>query len=103
MNALYHAVEKDEGLKKKIKMIGIGVGNNPSEVEVFRRTHKILFPLFSDYDFVAYMALGKVKTPYFIGVKINADGTHEVVYSKQGSFGKVDKFLRLIRKSSGLK
>ena len=103
MDVLYNIIEKNRELKDKIKMIGIGAGNNDAEVEIYRQTYKVPFPLFADDDFSAHKLLGQIKTPYFIGVKINDDGSHEVFYSKLGAFKKAEKFLRSMIKLSGLK
>jgi thiol-disulfide isomerase/thioredoxin len=103
VNRLYREIESNENLKGKIKLIGIGVGNSFFEIEVFREQYKILFPLFADEDFSIHKSLGEVRTPYFIGVKINDDGTHKVFYSKLGGFDKAEVFLQLMLKLSGLK
>jgi len=80
----------------------IGAGNSPFEVDVFRKTYSISFPLFPDSDFSLYEALGKVRTPFFIVVKVDKDGSHKVIYSKGGGFGEPTAFLDLILKESGL-
>ena len=103
MDDLYEKIEKDQKLKKKIKLIGIGAGNNEAEVKVYRDTYKVAFPLFTDDDFAIHKALGQVKTPYFIGVRINDDGSHTVFYSKLGAFKKPDEFLQSMIKLSGMK
>jgi hypothetical protein len=103
VNQLHGIVNKNEDLKDKIKLIGIGAGNSAFETEIFRLTNKVPFPLFPDDDFSIHNALGKAKTPYFIGVKINGDRTNEVFYSKQGPFGEADEFLQKVLKLSGLK
>ena len=101
VNELYRLIESDSKIKGRIKLIGIGVGNTPFEVDVFRKKYEVPFPLFSDKDFSIHKSLGEVRTPYFIGVKIKGDGTHEVFYSLLGGFKKPDDFLDLLLKSSG--
>lgn len=103
MNDLYQMIEKNPKSKDRVKLIGIGAGNSPFEVEVFRKNYKIPFPLFADGNYSIHTSLGEVRTPYFIGVKIKGDGKHEVFYSKLGGFKKVNKFLELMLKLSGLK
>ena len=102
VNELYNAVENNPDLKGKIKIIGIGAGNTPMEVDVFRKKYQIAFPLFPDVDYSIHKVCGEVRTPYFIAVKINENGTHEVIYSKLGGLQDVNKFLELIRNRSGL-
>jgi thiol-disulfide isomerase/thioredoxin len=103
INELYQRIENDPDLNTKIKMIGIGAGNSPFEVEVFKKTYKVPFPLFSDKDFVIHKACGEPRTPYFIIVKINDDRSYQIVHSQLGGFPGAEPFLELILKASGLK
>ena len=103
VNSLFSKIGSNPALKGKIKLLGIGVGNSDYEVGVFKKKYNVTFPLFSDGDFKLYKLLGEPRTPYFIGVRINPDGSHRIFYSKLGAFEGVDAFLDQIIKLSGLK
>ena len=103
INELYRLIENNTDLKNKIKIIGIGAGNSSYEVEVFRKTYNVPFPLFPDKDFTIHKACGEVRTPYFMVVKINEDGTHQIVHTQLGEYPGAESFLDLVLKASGLK
>lgn len=103
VNELYRIIDQDKEYKGKIKLIGIGAGNSPFEVDTFRNAYSIPFPLFPDMDFSLHNALGKTRTPCFIVIRIGKDGTHKIVYSKVGSFGDPGSFLQLFAKPAGMK
>jgi len=103
INELYQLIENTMELKNKIKMFGIGAGNTPFEVEVYKKTYKVPFPLFPDKDFVVHKAYGEPRTPYFIVVKINDDRSYQIVHTQLGEFPGAEKFLELMLKASGLK
>ena len=102
-NRLYNIIESDPALKGKIKVIGIGTGNSSFEVDVFRNQYSVPFPLIADEDYSVHKSFGEVRTPYFLGIKINEDGTHRVFYSKLGEFTGAEPFLTLMIQLSGLK
>ena len=102
INELYSLIENDPDLKKKVKLIGIGAGNTPFEVGVYKKTYAVPFPLFPDQDFTIHKACGEVRTPYFIVVKINDDGSHLIVHSQLGEYPGAKAFLELVLKSSDL-
>ncbi len=102
MDELYHLIESNPDLRDKIKLIGIGAGNSRYEIDVFKKTFHTPFPLFPDSEFAIHQALGDVRSPYFIAIKINQDGTHEVVHSELDSFKEAREFLELILGASGL-
>lgn len=101
VNQLYEKIENTPSLKAKIKMIGIGAGNTPFEVDVFRKKYQVPFPLFSDADYAAHKAIKEVRTPYFLGVRLDTGGTDRVIFARVGGLGGVDHFLDLILKQSG--
>ena len=102
VNKLYRTIQKRNDLKDKIRIIGIGTGNTAFEVGFFQKKYEVPFPLFSDENLSIHQILGEVRTPYFIGVKINRDGSDKVFYSRLGQFKDVNSFLKRIVELSGL-
>ena len=103
VNRLYNIIENDPKLKDKIKIIGIGTGNSSFEVDVFRSKYSVPFPLIADEDYSVHKSFGEVRTPYFLGININEDGTHRVFYSKAGEFTGAEPFLEQMLQLSGLR
>ena len=103
VNELYRLIENNPDIKNKIKLIGIGAGNSSYEVDVFKKTYTVPFPLFPDKDFTIHKACGEVRTPYFMVVRINEDGTHQIVHNQLGNYPGAEPFLELVLKASGLK
>jgi peroxiredoxin len=103
INELYRTIENDPQLKGKIKLIGIGAGNTTFEVDVYKKTYQVPFPLLPDEDFTLHKALGETRTPYFIVVKLEKGAPPRVVYSELAGFKAVDSFLQTIKQSAGLK
>jgi hypothetical protein len=102
VNELFQSIQKRSDLKDKIKLIGIGAGNTPFEVEFFRKKYQVPFPLFPDQDLTIHKVLGEVRTPYFIGVRINDDGSNKVFYSKLGAFKNAREFMSTMVHLSGI-
>jgi thiol-disulfide isomerase/thioredoxin len=103
INRLYRLIEANAALKDKIKVIGIGAGNSSFEVAVYKKKYRVPFPLFPDDDFSIHKRFGEVRTPYFLGVAINDDGTHRIFHSQLGKFQGAGSFLELLLQASGLK
>lgn len=101
VNSLYSKIQKAP-LKDRIKIIGIGTGNTDFEVEHFRKTYGVPFPLFSDNDFSIHKKIGEVRTPYFFIVRINPDGTHRILTSHSGPIENLDEFLNTALQSAGV-
>jgi len=103
INELYDLIQKNPDLRDRIKMIGIGAGNSAFEIETFKKTFSVSFPLFPDPDYVIHQACGEVRTPYFIGVKIQRDKSHWIFLSQQGGFPGAQSFLEQILRESEMR
>ncbi len=88
VNALYRLIERTPRLKSKVKLIGIGVGNSPFEVEVFRKKYNVSFPLLPDRKIAIGKAIsGPIKTPTFIAVRPDGRKSLHVYVTHVGKIG----------------
>ncbi len=104
VNAMYQRVAADPKMSGRIRFIGIGAGNSPFEVDFYKDTYQVPFPLFADRDFVIHKQLKEVGTPHFIGLRI-APGIPEgytVFYSKSGEVGDPVAFIDRLVALSGI-
>jgi len=102
MAKLYRQIENNPDLKNKIKLIGIGAGNTPTEIEFFKQTHNIPFPIFPDEDLTIHNSLGEVRIPSFIAIRMEKDGSHKIVHTHLGGLGDTTLFLALMVEAYGM-
>ena len=98
VNQLYQAIQASETLRGEVKMIGIGVGNSPFEVDHFRKHYQIEFPLFPDENFVVHKAMGEVRTPFFIIATLGTEDQGRILWT---GIGKLDPLNTFINRLSG--
>lgn len=100
VNTLFNLIQNDEAIKSRVKLIGIGAGNSPFEVNFFKEKYTIEFPLFSDPDFSIHEKIGAVRTPHFFGLNLKKDGTFTVFYSESGEIADPEAFLKTLLEKS---
>jgi peroxiredoxin len=103
MRKLYRQIESNPDLKNRTKLIAIGAGNTPTELEVFKQTNNIPFPLFPDEDLAIHNSLGEVRVPTFIAVRMEKDGSHKIVHTHLGELGDPELLLSLMLEAYGIK
>lgn len=97
VNQLSRLITQDSTLSRQVKIIAIGAGNTDYEVEFYRKTYNVPFPLFADGEFNIHRQLGEVRTPYFYVLTPGRDQTLKIVYSKAGGFKSAQLFLDSIK------
>jgi len=99
-NEVFELVEKDPMMGDRVKWMGVGVGNNPTEVASFRQMKNVPFPIVPDIDFELYEAIGGpggVRTPFTLLVRRDEKGRGIVVDSHMGYRHKKEEILEGIR------
>jgi thiol-disulfide isomerase/thioredoxin len=97
VNELYALIVKQAGLHRRLKLIGVGIGNSKYGVDFYRETYGVKFPLFPDGKFKIHKQLSETRTPHFFVLKPAGSGQVEVVYDLVGGFTSPEKFLETVR------
>lgn len=100
VNKLYEAMNDISRPDLKVKIIGLGAKNSEFEVDHFRKTFQVNFPLFPDPELFLYNTLKGKGTPFFIGCKKNGDNSFTVVLRQAGGFHQSEDFLHELLKKS---
>jgi peroxiredoxin len=91
MDALYHLVQ-DRGLGHRIKFVGIGVGDTPLEVAMFKDKLHVPFPVFPDRQAVIARQYGDIRVPSVVAL-VHRDGRFEVIHRSIGLPEHPEEFL----------
>ena len=98
VNDLYALITAEAGLHRRLRLIGVGIGNSAYEVDFYRETYGVKFPLFPDGKFIIHKQLGETRTPHFFVLKPGGDGQVDVVDDLVGGFASPEKFLETVRR-----
>ncbi len=102
-NQFFAAIEKNKAARDRIRMIGIGVGNSPYEVGIFKEKYSPPFPLFDDRNSAVVNAFSGIVTPYYFILRLEEGKAFEVLYSKGGGYTDAEEFLGMIMDLTGIK
>ena len=101
VNALFETMYDFSKPEFSVKLIGLGANNSAFEVDHFRNTYGVRFPLFPDQDMSMYNALGGKGTPGFIACKKEADSSCTIIHRQSGGFHQPDEFFKELLNKSG--
>lgn len=97
VNQLYDMIQKTPDLRDNVRIVGIGAGNTPYEVDVFKNKFNVLFPLIADDHFSIQKALSHdIKTPTFLIARLSNDGNLKMVLTKVGEIKDAGEFLKTL-------
>ena len=99
VNELHRMIEKDTSLRKDLKLVGIGIGNTPFEVDVFRKKYGVLFPLFPDDSFqIQKVSKDRFRTPTFILAQIGPRSGLKILDVHLGHIKDLAKYFENVKK-----
>jgi len=94
-NRLYQVIQNDADLARDVKIIGICIGNNKTQIEAFKKAFKVSFPLIPDENMAIAQAVEVKETPTMVLV------THsgKVLWSHCGVIEDFDGLLKDLREN----
>lgn len=101
VNELYARMREISKNGPVVKIIGLGVANSQFEVDHFRDTYDIAFPLFADEERKMFKALGGEGTPTFIGCRLKDGESPVIVLRQSGRFASAATFLQELIEKGG--
>lgn len=93
VNKLYNVIKEDTSLAKDVKIIGVCIGNNKTQVDAFKKSFKVPFPIFPDEQLAIAGAVEVMQTPTMILVTNNG----KVLTSHSGVIQDFDGYLKELR------
>jgi len=94
INKVYKTVQDDAGLAADVKLVAVAVGNNQKQVDAFKKTYNVAFPMFVDETFTISGPLGGVDTPTTL---VLAAGSGKVLACHTGIIKDFDGFVKELR------
>jgi thiol-disulfide isomerase/thioredoxin len=87
MNEIYKTIEKDSTLKANVKMLAVAAGGTLTEVDHFKKSFGVLFPILADPEYEAHESVGEPRVPFLIFARKDRQGRWVVVNTKVGLMG----------------
>ncbi len=101
VNELYLLAEKQQENGVTMKIIGLGASNTQFEVDYFKESFEVQFPLFPDKTLEHYKKLGGEGTPGFILCRFKEGQEPEIIMRQSGGFDDAGEFMNLLLQKAG--
>lgn len=103
MNELFEQLRADPKAQG-LKVLGLGAGNSPFEVNFFRKKYKSPIPMFQDVDFALHKMLGSVGTPSFFVLRPRAAGKgFDVTFFQEGASEDHEALRKAVLEAAGIR
>jgi hypothetical protein len=79
-------------------VLSVAIGNTANEAESYKKEHKVLYPVLTDFTFALHKALGNPRVPFTIIVRREARGKDVVIYTHMGVIESADSLLKEVKK-----
>ena len=94
VNKLYQIIQRDPKLHGKVKLIGIGAGNTPYEVRLFKKKFRVPFPMLADpLAEIRKTSKSEFRTPTFITAGRNTGRGFKIIDVHVGRLGDPKRYL----------
>lgn len=102
VNELFTLAEELKEKGTTVKIIGLGASNTQFEVDYFKESFEIQFPLFPDKTLTMYKQLQGEGTPGFIATLFSKDKPPKIILRQSGGFDDASEFLAELLDKAGL-
>jgi len=92
-NKIFKIIKDDPALNKDVKFMGVGLGNKQKEIDIYKKTFRVKFPLFADADKAITKKTGIENIP----LTILLDKNGKILDSHLGVVDDVEKYVKTIR------
>lgn len=94
VNKVYKTVQEDASLAADVKLLAIALGNDQKQVDAFKKTYNVAFPMFVDETFSITGPIGGVDTPTTLTL---VAGSGKVLACHTGVIKDFDGFMKELR------
>ncbi len=98
INRLFHRIQKDAALARKVKFMGIAVGATAMEAAYLVKDTRIPYPVITDRGFDVHKRLGEPRTPF--NILATRDGS--VLWTHLGPIEDMNAFYATLKSLAGL-